>query len=432
MNTNVPEATRPGSEVFELISSSIKTANWADILLSSLPVLVVAFLVTLLVTPLFRRLAISRNIVDTPSESRKVHSKAVPYFGGLAIATGLLVSLLLSYPLIEQWPLGFREVPIMILVGMIVICFTGLLDDVKQCDSWIKVAGMLVAAAGLALSNVGTRVAAGLLDYLFDIDQVMPWSLQFSGYSLNLTELIGGIIIGIFVLGGCNATNLIDGLDGLLSGVVAVIAIGLLVLSLVLVGEINPIEVERIQSSLAPPGSQPQMDVTLAGVRVVLCLALLGSVLGFLPHNFNPATIFLGDCGSLLLGYMCIVIILMLGEAGQTHLVLAGLIIFSIPIIDTLLAIVRRFVQGVPLWNPDDKHLHHILKRRVGSVRGAVLSIYGIGILFATLGAGLGILWLKEIIPATLIYIAFLLIVLTVALVGFRMGRAARAGATSQ
>ena len=85
-------------------------------------------------------------------------------------------------------------------------------------------------------------------------------------------------------------------------------------------------------------------------------------------------------------------------------------------------------MQGVPLWDPDDKHLHHILKRRVGSVRGAVLSIYGIGILFAILGAGLGILWLEAIIPATLIYLAFLLIVFIVILVGYRMGRAARAG----
>ncbi|MBM44336.1 MAG: hypothetical protein CMJ36_04905 [Phycisphaerae bacterium] len=424
---NVPEATQRGGQVFELLSTSIKSASWSEILVSSLPVLVIAFLVTLLVTPLYRRLAISMNIVDAPSESRKIHSKAVPYLGGLAIATGLLVSLILSYPFVDQWPLGYRQVPVMIIVGMIAICFTGLLDDVKECDSWIKVSGMLIAAAGLAVSNVGTRVAAGLLDWLFGIDQLTPWALQLGGFSLNLTELIGGLIIGIFVLGGCNATNLIDGLDGLLSGVVAIIAIGLLAISLSLIGHIDPIDVERIQSSMGPPGSEVEVDVTLAGVRVVLCLALLGTVLGFLPYNFNPATIFLGDCGSLLLGYMCVVIILMLGEAGQTHLVLAGLIVFSIPIIDTLLAIVRRRVQGVPLWDPDDKHLHHMIKRRTGSVRRAVLSIYGIGIFFAVLGASLGILWIDELVPATLIYLVFLLIMSIVVLAGFRMGRRARA-----
>ena len=163
---NVPEATQRGGQVFELLSTSIKSASWSEILVSSLPVLVIAFLVTLLVTPLYRRLAISMNIVDAPSESRKIHSKAVPYLGGLAIATGLLVSLILSYPFVDQWPLGYRQVPVMIIVGMIAICFTGLLDDVKECDSWIKVSGMLIAAAGLAVSNVGTRVAAGLLDCL--------------------------------------------------------------------------------------------------------------------------------------------------------------------------------------------------------------------------------------------------------------------------
>ena len=104
----------------------------------------------------------------------------------------------------------------------------------------------------------------------------------------------------------------------------------------------------------------------MAGARIVLCMALLGAVLGFLPHNFKPASIFLGDCGSLLLGYMCVVIILMLGEHGQTHLVFAGLIVFAVPIIDTTLAIIRRKLAGTPMSAGDDQHLHHQLKRAAG------------------------------------------------------------------
>jgi UDP-GlcNAc:undecaprenyl-phosphate GlcNAc-1-phosphate transferase len=120
----------------------------------------------------------------------------------------------------------------------------------------------------------------------------------------------------------------------------------------------------------------------------VLCLALLGATVGFLPHNFNPASIFLGDCGSLLLGYCTIVIILSLGDTGKTPLVVAGLIIYAIPIIDTTLAIARRKVSGKKISDADDQHLHHMLKRSLG-VKGAVLALYAIGIGFAALGIGL-------------------------------------------
>nr|MCU0689413.1 undecaprenyl/decaprenyl-phosphate alpha-N-acetylglucosaminyl 1-phosphate transferase [Phycisphaerales bacterium] len=162
----------------------------------------------------------------------------------------------------------------------------------------------------------------------------------------------------------CNASNLVDGLDGLLSGVTAIAGIGLLVIAL----------------GLAAEGDGP-----LDHARVVLCLAMIGACLGFLPHNFNPATIFLGDTGSLLLGYMTIVIILTLGDTGRTNLVLAGLVIYAIPIIDTALAIIRRKLAGKKMSEGDSDHLHHMLKRAAG-VKGAALILYAIGMGFAILG----------------------------------------------
>jgi UDP-GlcNAc:undecaprenyl-phosphate GlcNAc-1-phosphate transferase len=422
MNGNVGSQQIQNAEFLEAMATSIESVDPMSILTMCLPVFVVAFLVTLLVTPLYRRLAFALDVVDRPDDARKIHTRTTPYLGGLAVATGLLVGLLVSYPLSEQWPVGYRMVPIWIVVGMLIICLTGFLDDLTEFDSWIKVSGMLVAAAGLAVSNVGTRVAAGLLDWLFGIEQLY-WTIPLIELNMDVTDLIGGGIIGIFVLGGCNATNLIDGLDGLLTGVTAIVAIGLLALSLVLVDYIMPIDVLRLQQSIGTPAQAFDEGVTLAGARVVLCLALLGATLGFLPHNFNPATIFLGDCGSLLLGYVCVVIILMLGEAGQTHLVLAGLIVFSIPIIDTLLAIVRRRIQGKSFWDPDAKHLHHILKRRMGGVKSAVLSLYGLGAFFAVLGAGLGILHLLGHVRVLLIYIVFIVIMLLTAGLGWKMGR---------
>ena len=139
-------------------------------------------------------------------------------------------------------------------------------------------------------------------------------------------------------------------------------------------------------------------------------MTLLGACLGFLPHNFNPATIFLGDCGSLLLGFATIVIVLTLGDTGRTHLVLAGLIIYAIPIMDTCLAIVRRKMAGKRLSDPDSDHLHHMLKRALG-VKGAVLTLYAIGLAFGTLGVVMS-LWKARVTFAIAgIFIAYIAVV---------------------
>ena len=161
MNGIVEPEEIQNAEFLEAMATSVGAAEPGTILAMCLPVLVFSFLVTLLVTPLYRRLAFAFDIVDRPNDPRKIHAKATPYLGGLAVATGLLAGLILSYPLSDQWPIGYRMVPIWIVVGMLIICLTGLLDDVTEFDSWIKVSGMLAAAAGLAVSNVGTRVAAG-------------------------------------------------------------------------------------------------------------------------------------------------------------------------------------------------------------------------------------------------------------------------------
>ena len=126
-------------------------------------------------------------------------------------------------------------------------------------------------------------------------------------------------------------------------------------------------------------------DGVLDAPRIIFGLAVLGACLGFLPHNFNPASIFLGDTGSLLLGYCSAVMILSLGDTGKTWLVAAGLIIYAIPIIDTMLAIIRRKLAGKKMSDPDADHLHHMLKRAFG-VKGAVFTLYGIGIAFMLLG----------------------------------------------
>lgn len=375
------------------------------------PVLITAFLVTLLATPPVRRLAERWGIVDRPDTTRKLHAYPVPYLGGIAVFLGLLAAIGVSYMMVHEVPSSFMPVPLAIVVGMVAITFTGLADDVWGWDPRLKIAGQLVAAAALAIENVGVNVAEGLLVPVFGPENLIlhipsPWG----ALPVDVVYWVGTGIIAVFVLGGCNSANLIDGLDGLLSGVVGIVAIGLLAISLLMVPQ-TP--VSAIQSG----------DGTLAGARIVLCMALLGSVLGFLPHNFKPASIFLGDCGSLLLGYMCAVVILMLGEHGQTHLVFAGLIVFAVPIIDTTLAILRRKLAGTPMSAGDDQHLHHQLKRALGGVRRTVATLYFLSFLFAIVGVSLAALVMLTELRVRMIYTIAMILFGMVGMIAIKSAR---------
>jgi len=384
----------------------------------------IAFIVALLATPIMRRLALANGIIDRPSEARKAHRIPVAYLGGVAVFLGIMAGIFFSYistfnytasntGIITFHPTQYLEdglphaVPVSIVFGMFVIMMVGLLDDIMGIPPRIKIGGQLVAAAALAASDVGVKVAAGIIvpfakglglhTTLINDSETLFFSipLPLDSLGIGITHIpidvvywTGTLIIALFVLGACNASNLIDGLDGLLTGTTAIAAGGLLVIALTL--------------ALQDHGPRD-------GPRIVLCLSVLGACLGFLPHNFNPATIFLGDCGSLLLGFATIVIILMLGDRGQTHLVFAGLIIYAIPIIDTILAIIRRKMAGKSISDADDQHLHHMLKRALG-VKGAVFALYGIGAGFAGLGIAMSLGRARVVYAIALVFAAFIVV----------------------
>lgn len=385
-------------------------ASPLDIFHGYMGVFVVAFLVSLFATPIMRRLAVNHGIVDRPTEARKAHRVPIAYLGGIAVFMGIAAGIAFSFFGPEFSELVFKMhapedtlsyVPFSVLLGMTLITITGLWDDVFGLDPRLKIAGQLMAAAALALDNVGVQVAQGILAPIGRLvgNETLTWHipLDFVGYpsghiTIDLVYWAGTAIIAVFVLGACNASNLIDGLDGLLSGVTAIAAAGLLVVAVMMAAH---------GDGVTPQGT------SLDGARIILCLALLGGCLGFLPHNFNPATIFLGDCGSLLMGYMTITIILTLGDTGKTHLVIAGLIIYAIPIIDTVLAIVRRKLSGKPMSAADDQHLHHMLKRALG-VKGAAFALYGIGIVFAGLGIWLTFGRVRVVFTIAMVIAAFI------------------------
>lgn len=380
-------------------------------------VLIVSFLVTLLATPIMRRVAVAHGIIDRPNQARKVHKMPIAYLGGVAVFAGIMGGIFYSIlgvrftEFVDWHPSTFEReesflrppVPYSILLGMTVIMFVGLIDDVTGISPRVKIGGQLFAAAALAVSNVGVRLAAGLVlpvAHTFGIPVTelpnhpptvminIPLPFMLAGadaITIDVIYWMGTGLIAVAVIGFCNASNLIDGLDGLLGGTTAIASVGLLIIAL---------------------GMALTDDGPRDAERIILCLALLGACLGFLPHNFNPATIFLGDAGSLLLGFVTCVIVLTLGDTGRTSLVAAGVIIYALPIIDTTLAIVRRKMEGRPISAADDQHLHHQLKRALG-VKGAVFALYGIAATFAAIGAGVALIRARSVLLLALILAAY-------------------------
>ena len=346
-----------------------------ELLSSYMPVFVAALLITLILTPIVRRVAISADIIDHPDQARKQHAYPIAYLGGIAIFAGVLAGIGASVIFTNGQAALLQGVPVSIVVGMLAIVFTGLADDIWKWDPRLKIAGQLVAAAALAIEDVGPQLAAGVLSAICGEPKDILFSIgTFDVQNSELYYWLGTAITAIFVIGGCNAANLIDGLDGLLAGTTTIMALGFLAISLTMAYAL-PVE---------------NTETSLAGTRIILSLILLGVTLGFLPYNFNPAVIFLGDCGSLLIGYLSVVIIMTFGEFGTTKYSVAGLICFGLPILDTTLAIIRRKVAGLSMSDADSNHIHHRLKRYFGgNVRKAVLTLYAIAFGFSVLGAGL-------------------------------------------
>ena len=365
---NFDALSQAGAPVHKVFIDAVEMLNVFS------PVFIAGFLITLAATPVVRRLALIVGVIDTPDAHRKHHKAPVAYLGGLAVFMGFMAAMLVSSVAIDFESVDLAPVPISILVGATTIALTGLADDIWKWDARLKIAGQLVAAAALAYSNIGIGAVTGFLqpfvgaanEELFHVGSTVI-------FNSTLYYWVGTAFLGFVIIGGCNAANLIDGLDGLLTGTTAIMSSGFLAISLLLA---STVMVEDPSTSFV-------------GVRVALSLALLGCMLGFLPWNFNPAVIFLGDCGSLLIGYLCVTTILLFGEQGAPSLVVAGFIIFGLPITDTTLAIIRRKVAGVPMSTPDAQHIHHQVKRLFGSVKKSVFALYGLTLIFTLIGVAI-------------------------------------------
>lgn len=320
-----------------------------------LEILIVTFVVSFFLVFVSKKLAFHVGAIDIPNE-RKIHKKPMPRLGGLAIFCAFLFGYIMYGEINTQM--------ISIIISGLIIFILGLIDDIKPLDPKSKIVVQLIAASCI--------VFYGKLSF----DEITFLGLYFK-FPLILNQLIALF----FIIGAINAFNFIDGMDGLCAGLSSIYFSTIAIIAFIL--------------------------NKLSGLDIILCLIMLGSTLGFLAHNFPPAKIFMGDCGSTFIGYM-VAVIALLGFKGATLTSLViPILVLAIPIFDTLFAILRRLINHKKINMPDKEHLHHQLLKLKFSPRKSILIIYGIDILFSTVSI---FYVLGDNKKAMMIYIALLLI----------------------
>lgn len=265
-------------------------------------------------------------------KARGIHTKPMPLAGGTAIVAGFVITVILLAPSIQN--LEIRHL-VGLLGGGLVITVVGLLDDIYDLPAKVKLFFQILAA--LIVVATGTSI------------QAFSWPWAPGG--VILLGSFSNIITIVWIIGITNAVNLMDGLDGLATGISSIAALCLMFISIL--------------------NGEP--------TAVLLTAALAGSCLGFLPHNFNPATIFMGDTGSTFLGFTLSVISIQgLIKSYTAITIIVAVLILGLPIFDTFFAILRRVVNGKPVMQADRGHLHHRLMDRGYSHKRTVLTLYGV------------------------------------------------------
>ena len=315
----------------------------------------VSVAVSFAMTPLVRSFAVKVGAVDVPRDNRRMHDHPIPRQGGLAIFLGFLVGVVLFGDLDRQVQ-G-------ILLGSVIIVTVGAIDDIVPLPALLKFA-VQIAAAGVAVA-FGVRIEH-IANPIFGSDTQY---ISFGAWSIPITIF--------WIVGITNSINLIDGLDGLACGVSAISSLSILVISLVL-GQTN---------------------------IAVLLAAILGACLGFMPYNLNPAKIFMGDTGALLLGYVLSTIsVIGLLKFYAVISFTVPLLALALPIFDTCFAIVRRLLKGQNPMSPDRGHFHHRLIDMGFSQKQSVAVLYSIS---AVLGLSAVIITTSGEMKALILALAF-------------------------
>lgn len=301
-------------------------------------VFVVAIVVTFAATPVMRWIALRLRIVAEPND-RAVHTEAMPYLGGVAMLVGLLAALGTAWITGRFRPMFDGTTTVLgVAIGAAVTCVIGTLDDIREVSAPAKTAGLVLGASAMILLNV----------------QLLYFRLPFVDGLIVLGPDLAPLLSVLWVLGMANVVNLIDGLDGLAAGIVAIASGAFFIYG------------HELSTGTAP-------ILSLDNPSPLIAVAVAGVCLGFLPHNFNPARIFMGDGGALMLGTLMAASTMLVGGqtqaevSGQVYFFFAPLLIpffvMGVPIVDTVWAILRRLRTGKGVAVADKDHLHHRLMR---------------------------------------------------------------------
>lgn len=308
-------------------------------------VLIGGFLLSLFLTPIVRSIAFRVGAVDNPN-ARRINKVPMPSSGGLAIFLSFLVSALILMPKVLKGIPGvvsYFDYILPVVIAALIITATGYIDDIFELKPRTKMLGIIIGAV----------IVWAFTDFRFD-----SFKIPFGGPLLEFNSVVTFFLTVFWIISITNAMNLIDGLDGLVSGV-SIISLGTMAL---------------VSYFFLP---QTDFYLTLTILLLIACIA------GFFPYNYHPAIIYLGDTGALFIGFMIGVLSLQGLKNSTAVAVITLVIILGVPILDTTVAIIRRKLSGRPATEADKMHLHHRLLAMGFTHRGAVLVVYGIAILFS-------------------------------------------------
>lgn len=317
----------------------------------------IALFVSFLATDYIKNFATRKKIFAFPRD-RDLHAKPVPRLGGIAIGFGLIFTIILIYftfpdnfRFTDQIRLGLDRQILGILIGCVVITLVGIYDDLKDLKPakqlfWQIFAATIIVASGIGVNFI--RSPWGVLP----LDQWTWQIFTFNNYSYTIT-FWSDLFTIFWLVTIMNVVNWLDGLDGLAAGVTSISAIVLFILSLILGNNM---------------------------ATAILAIILAGSILGFLPWNFNPAKIFMGSAGSYLIGYILGILAIVSGGKLATAIIVLGL-----PIFDALWVVIRRIISQKSPFASDRRHLHHRLIDAGFSVRKTVIILYLIALVFGLL-----------------------------------------------
>lgn len=298
------------------------------------------------------KLCLKYKLTDIPNEERKIHSKPVPNLGGIAMFFSFW-TIMIAFTFFNNIEGAYLKYLLGLLLGSGLLFIVGIMDDRKRIKPRTKFIAQVISALIIIASGVGITFINNPLGGFIFLNQIQIPILTIANTTYYLT-LIADLLALLWIVGMINVVNFLDGLDGLAGGVSTLSFLAIFILS------------------ISPGVEQP--------LSAIIAIVMAGAIIGFLPFNLNPAKMFMGDTGSMFLGFMLATIAIISGGKVATALLILGL-----PIFDGLWVAISRIIKGKKPWEADKNHFHHKLLEIGLSKRGVVVIFWIITALFGAI-----------------------------------------------